>query len=227
LSKEEALAQNCEWIETRHGSMYSRGSDTIPYTRRKTETQHQNIAWESKHASPLLSDEELFENDRFQPNKWHRLPTNVKNQVFTPQGLDYFQQVANDVQQPELKDAFAKYCRCLYEVPTKEVLQHGQVVSQPYAICNASISRAWGGKSQDNLRSVLSRIARAGNCTEYLNVDNIPTPYLYGWLHNHLSTTKGRRHFQGKVPPVDEFVHDMNKWRPLFIQWIREYQKKA
>lgn len=208
--------------------------------RREREHTHRQLL------SLRAMDAEFFTlgSNRFNLYRWRKLPDAVKNQVFSQEGMEEFrnwaqqecQHIRDSTRRKQCEDIFiqlfAKYCRCLLEVPAANAFRQGGRTQNAYAICNASISRSSLARdlerisqrqiSAKQIRSALSRLARAQQCSQTLDIDNIPTSFLYGYVVNHLSTSKGRQVFQ-EVPEVAEFLQDRESYRPLLVKYIKKY----
>lgn len=186
-------------------------------------------------------DKTLFgPSGRFNLYRFHKLPDEIKNQIFTSEGLLHLEEEGKAICSRLTGDAKTKcetamekllprYCRCVVEVAGSELFRYGDIVHNPYAVCQASLSRSRFGQGINpyDIRSLLAVTSRRGECSTTLNVDRLPTSFLYGYAVQHLNTTKGRMVFGGRVPSLDDFLVDREHWRPLLIRLIKEYIASA
>lgn len=234
LSRDECKDEkDCQWIRTRHGTEYCRGRSG------------QAFPFSSSVHPAAAEDDWLFtkSSNRFNPGRWNRLPENVKNQVFSEKGKETFRDRAKRICavienksnrkecEKRIVDMFEKECRCLFEEPTSEVFRHGEIQGNPYAICNASISRSHedieelsaGAITARKLRSEVAKVARDRLCSKTLDVDHIPTPFLFGFDVNRLKTKNGQMAFGGKLPELEDFLRNRDSYRPLLVDLTKQY----
>jgi hypothetical protein len=191
---------------------------------------------------PTAIDRELFgPSGRLNLYRWHRLPDTVKDQIYTLSGLHHLQQEGTDLChritdaqarnrcEQQMTELVPKDCRCIMELDASDLFRYGDITHNPYATCQASLSRSRSGLGVPpaDIRSRLAVSSRLGECSIYLNLNKIPTTFLYAYAVQHLQTTKGRRFFDGKVPSLNDFLANREHWRPLLIQLIQSYIASA
>jgi hypothetical protein len=251
LPQDACNQTQCRWIQNSQGANYCSGlpgtarpySTTRPVGEIKRLRSSASLARMDGKLNPEEIEQTLFSNGQFQPYRWSSLSSEIKNQIYTQEGQRLMQERAKEVCssvpaenreecEKGVVDMLQKYCRCMFEQPTQEIFRYGEIRSAPYAICNARVagSHKWltdlsGGRlSPSTLRSILSQWARQRMCTGTLDLQRIPTSFLYGLAVNHLGTSKGRAAFAHTLPSLDTFLEDRQKWRSDLIRLIDDYR---
>lgn len=119
-----------------------------------------------------------------------------------------------------------KFCRCLLAVAAKDLFTAGQLTSNPYAVCNARISKSRTTTPQErkNLGSKLANEAIHGYCTKYAVFDNMPTPLLYAFAKMRERSSEGRNYFSN-LPDVSEFLANMDFYRPDLLKRLNSFKR--
>lgn len=248
--------EDCRWIETKYQTKYSRGlpgsthpfSKTIPIESKKRAQVDDEIQ--------KIDDSLFDNTNQYKPGKWSKLDDSIKDQVFSSKGLTKFEKAATETcsvlspaGRPECEEIIStmlkKYCRCLLHQPASDIFQHGVQATNPYGICNSALPHKYSAKLEElerrlnkdkanftpkisvsELRSLNTRVARAGDCSKTLNFEKIPTTFLYAYAVNRAHTTRGRQFFgEGKIPDVATFLKDRSKWRESLLKAIQGYMQ--
>jgi hypothetical protein len=236
---QNCLANGCQWISwykgTSEPTSFCRGlpGSTTPYSMRF----YQGVKHQKEEEEKSNIESQLFKpNGRFNLYRWHRQTDAKKNKIFTKKGLLYLQKkgksLCNHLQgkekaecQKAMKNLVPKYCRCILETAAADVFRHGEMTHVPYAVCQASLSRSHArpGISPAKIRSLLASTSLAGDCTSTLDVNQVPTSFLYGFAVSHLKTSRGRRTFAGNIPSLEDFLRDREYWRPHLVELFQHY----
>lgn len=122
-----------------------------------------------------------------------------------------------------------KYCRCLVESAAGDLMRHGRLTRQPYAVCNSTLRRsrssAEPGKTARELGSTMANLAIDGACTAYADFEQWPPELLYTYATMRLQTTKGRAAFEGAVPALDDFLDDPAAYREDLLRAVEDYKR--
>lgn len=131
----------------------------------------------------------------------------------------------------EMPEIEQKYCRCLLQVAANDIFKYGILRKNPYGICSNSISVAAARRSgtiqSGGIRKNTSQLARSaqhGDCTENLNLNNLPTELLFVHSMMRNKTSKGRQYFS-TLPTVDEFISDPESYRAMLTKQIENYRE--
>lgn len=138
-----------------------------------------------------------------------------------------------------LNEVERKYCRCVLEIPTRDLFNGGgQQKYNPYSVCLSRVGNSSNNLNiynKDNintnvnstaaLRSALSKVSRSGKCSIDAKWENIPTEILYAYATNKSLTNRGKQYFSNR-PTIEEIIKHPNKYRPLLLQDINNYMNK-
>lgn len=194
-------------------------------------------------------DEYLFgPSGRWNNYRWKRLPDQIKNQLFSAKGRRVFrdrsEEVCAQIKNHEkyqncldqVQNKLMKYCRCTIGQSTGQMARHGTPQTKTWAICGNSIGRITKEEKKNpqaqilneidlsQLRSVMTKTARNGDCTTFLNLNNIPTSMLYGMIMERIKNSRGKKVFDQRIPSPREFLKNKESYRPLLIQLINHYR---
>lgn len=219
ISKCEGLSQTmctsqtspkCLWIEDVNGRKYCRTATNMPrssafprrYSEEEKHTWYQN---DGKNRSNFQKGESGESKSRLQKQKH-----SDRNNSMT------------EIEQ--------KYCRCLLEVAAGDIFKYGMLRKNPYGICSNSISvataRRQGTLGSNGIRQNSSSLARSvqrGDCTENLNLKNLPTDLLFVHAMMRIKSSKGQEYFS-QIPSVAEFSSNPESYRKFLIQQIEKYR---
>lgn len=195
--KDEEHANKCHWIKDKNGTSYCSGN---PYT---------SVPFSTQFKSNLAANNAFQPSGRFNP---HRYSKEEKE--------SWFPKVENEF---DIVDQ--KYCRCILKSAASNIYRTGQQTVNPYAICGKVIPSKYASSVQ-NIGQVASNLVtkgRAGGCTKYASFENFPTELLYAFAKTRQTTAKGSRYF-GNIPNINEFLNDMEKFRPYLLNQANAYK---
>lgn len=117
-----------------------------------------------------------------------------------------------------------KYCRCLLEQRANELQRYGKVRTNAYAVCAASVGGKDDSSASTNRRSKIVKAARQGTCTADLNLERLPTRFLYAYASLRSQTRKGKEFF-GSLPSPTKFFQDPEHFRNTLLRAAFLYRK--